>query len=245
MRGVLLACLIGGSLGAAACLLELDNEIACGDGYADPNSGEECDPGDLESFRLACGGRPGSCNPDSCTLECCGDGMVNGSEECDGPDLGLASPGGEPTEENDCRALTVPGTDVVYASGNAGCTDECRFDRSQCSLCGNGQVDPAFVYPDTTVLPAEICDGGLVRLEELWSVCAPACNRPSNSAIVCNVICNGCRLLTMGDPIDCCLPKGSLVEDGIPCCCALDPRGCKFDITPVGAEPACTGTNSE
>ncbi|MCA9706884.1 MAG: hypothetical protein KDK70_13610 [Myxococcales bacterium] len=245
MRSIVPACLLGGSLGVAACLLELDHEVACGDGYVDVEAGEECDPGDAESHRSGCGGAPGVCNPTTCELECCGDRVVNGEEECDGPSLGLASPEDEPAGRDDCQQHTVPGTSVPYASGSVGCTSECRFDWSSCSLCGNGQVDPQFVYPDGTVLPAEICDGDLFRLEDLSSVCGPLCGQPSSEVVGCNVRCNGCRLLTVDEPIGCCTPKGAPDDGVLSCCCLLDPRGCEDPpLTSPGGTPVCPGVKS-
>lgn len=242
MRSILLACLFA-LFWTASCLLELDTEIACGDGYADSVSGEECDPGDPESFRFGCpGGGPGSCDPTTCQLQCCGDNQINGNEECDGPEFDLAAPDKTATNDDTCRGLTVPGTDVHYTTGDASCTAECRIDRSECSLCGNGQVDTQILYSDGSVLAAEVCDGSLFDLDELSRVCAPACDLPSSTQIACNVDCSGCRLLTVRDPTGCCFPKDApRVDDRYPCCCTLDPRGCAFEITPGDVTPTCAG----
>ena len=55
-----------------ACLLDLDHQIACGDKYVDEAAGEECDPGDPDSFKNACADvRPagsGACDPEDCTI---------------------------------------------------------------------------------------------------------------------------------------------------------------------------------
>lgn len=247
MRGVVAACLLGGSLGVAACLLELGHEIACGDGYTDTRAGEECDPADIDSYSLACGGRGGSCNHESCQLECCGDRVVNADEECDGPDLGLLGPGSGAGDDDTCRRLTVPGTTVPYARGHVRCTADCRFDRSDCSLCGNGQIDRQVVYPDGTVLGAEICDGELVRFEELWSQCASACGGSVDDRIECRVDCNGCRLLTLGEPLDCCHSQGTPLDQTVfDCCCSLHERGCELVVAPEpGAPELCPGVNPE
>lgn len=247
MRGVVLACVLGGSLGAAACLLTLDAEIACGDGFTDTRAGEECDPADRDSFgRSACGGQIGGCNPLTCELQCCGDGVVNNDEECDGNDLGLVIPGGDPTQSNNCRMLTVPGTSVPYASGSARCNDQCRFDRTDCSLCGNDLVDPQFVNPDGTVLPAEICDGERFDLQALSSACAPLCGQPSGANIGCNVTCNGCRLLTVEEPINCCTPTNMpLGPTSPPCCCHFHERGCELPFTETADGTGGSGSTGD
>ena len=57
----------------------------------------------------------------------CGDGRVEAGETCDGSNLDGAS----------CQLLG-------YTSGTLGCTDQCRFDVSDCEGlvdCGNGVVD--------------------------------------------------------------------------------------------------------
>jgi hypothetical protein len=115
-----------------SCLLELDHEIACGDGYVDSVAGEECDPAKPSSYVDRCAGtsRPdgeASCDPVSCTIvndkaQCaaCGDQAVDNEfgEECDGANLnGRRCPGGEEGLQ---------------------CGSECKFDYSECEPCGNG-----------------------------------------------------------------------------------------------------------
>lgn len=127
---VLAALLLGA---APACLLRLDNEISCGDGYVDRRAGEECDPAVPASFEDACPSPLGTaaCDPDTCTLindieQCsvCGDGIVDidRGEECDGDSLnGNACPGG---------------------NGALQCGQDCLLDFSECDACGNGVLDP-------------------------------------------------------------------------------------------------------
>ncbi|MCB9714514.1 MAG: hypothetical protein H6712_11680 [Myxococcales bacterium] len=129
--------LLGLGIGAAApvaCTLELDDERACGDGYVDRDSGEECDPGDPSSYANACVGtsRPdgfATCDPVSCEIhnefeDCarCGDGKVDGQvgERCDGDDL----------DGNTCPS-----------GGLLQCTADCQLDYSACKTCGNGVLD--------------------------------------------------------------------------------------------------------
>ena len=116
-----------------ACTLPLTVEIACGDGFVDERAGEECDPVVPESFVGACAltSRPDGearCDEELCVIiddreQCavCGDGMVDGDEECDGDNLaGRKCPLGD---------------DVVQ------CNADCTFDFSLCNKCGNGIVD--------------------------------------------------------------------------------------------------------
>lgn len=123
------ALLIGAS---PACLLQLDNEISCGDGVVDVRAGEECDPAVPSSFEDACSSplATAACDPDTCMIiddfgECsvCGDGIVDAlrGEECDGDELGgEVCPGG---------------------NGALRCGSECLLDYSECDACGNGVVD--------------------------------------------------------------------------------------------------------
>src|SRR5688572_22131081 len=134
--GIATACLFG-MLGAAAvnsaCTLQLDISIACGDGYVDLEAGEECDPDDPDrAFESACGdiGRPqgtAQCDAATCEIEnsfqiCafCGDGMIDGEEQCEGSNL---------------NGQVCPGD-----AGTLQCKD-CKYDYSACQTCGDGDDD--------------------------------------------------------------------------------------------------------
>ncbi len=125
--------------------------MVCGDGVADavtgatgqPDVREDCDG---ESFRaVACTNLPDPNNPRAdtyvgglleCSADCgirtffclsniCGNGTVEGSEECDGAE--------------------IPSSDVCRAGGSPKCGSDCRFDRLGCNsppTCGNGRLDP-------------------------------------------------------------------------------------------------------
>lgn len=135
--GAILGGMLGAATGTYACTLELDDAIACGDGFVDTQAGEECDPLDRDSFIFACAvtNRPngdGACDPTTCTIindrdQCaaCGDGFIDtgSGETCDGDNLGgQRCPGGE---------------DAVQ------CTPGCALDFSLCDLCGDGEIDVA------------------------------------------------------------------------------------------------------
>lgn len=122
---------VGFAVGSA-CLLDLDHEVACGDGYVDRAAGEECDPEDPPSFENACADvRPagtGDCDPIACTIintveQCayCGDGIIDAvaGEECEGDSIGASCP----------------------TAGSVECVG-CKFDFSKCDKCGNGVKDP-------------------------------------------------------------------------------------------------------
>lgn len=131
--GVLVGAAAGAISGLYACTLQPNLAIACGDGYTDVRAGEECDPEDEDSYIGACAGtsRPDGdarCDPTTCTIindseQCaaCGDGIVDGDEECDGDNLaGKRCPSGD---------------------GAVQCVD-CKHDFSLCDGCGDRIVDP-------------------------------------------------------------------------------------------------------
>ena len=69
------------------------------------------------------------------TMPGCGDGKKNGSESCDGTDLGGAT----------CQSHG-------YFAGSLKCKLDCSFDTSACTNCGNGVVDAG-----------ETCDGSELK----------------------------------------------------------------------------------
>jgi hypothetical protein len=81
----------------------------------------------------------------------CGDGVAEGSEECDGADL----------KGQTCDAVLGAG-----ATGSVGCSADCKLVRDQCQLCGNGiregteACDEPPVSPECLTVP-------------LCSVCGP------------------------------------------------------------------------
>lgn len=85
-----------------------------------------------------------------CQHAVCGDGIVNGDEECDGSDLGAYST---------CQEDT---TDGVFTGGQLQCAADCTYDTSSCvTLCGNGVLDPG-----------EDCDGTLRSAEYAGKTCS-------------------------------------------------------------------------
>jgi hypothetical protein len=220
MRSWWLAAL-GGVL--SACVLELDAEIACGDGYVDtrPEAGEQCDPGDERSYIGKCmNERQGRCDPVTCQIDysvcfpSCGNGMLDEGEECD-PDADLddlAAAGGKP-----CEDLDPPGPVEQYEGGiSLRCLADCRWDRTDCHFCGDDQRTQGGPFP-------EMCDGPDIVPEDREDFCYNQCVTldidPAPTSVSCQARCrddcSGLELLA--DP-RCCLPAGETVVDQIPCC---------------------------
>jgi hypothetical protein len=133
--------LASGAIVGSACLVGLEHRIACGDGYVDRAAGEECDPAVPDSFVNACKNTSrdkgtGACDPETCEIindriQCayCGDGILDDDFIDDAMTMQL----------EECDGTIIPAQ--CNTSGTLGCTKDCRFDVSKCSLCGNGVRD--------------------------------------------------------------------------------------------------------
>jgi hypothetical protein len=218
MRWSWLAALVGT---LCACVLELDAEIACGDGYVHAEAGEECDPGDEQSYIGACENeRQGRCDPVTCQIDysgCfspCGNGVIEPErgEECEADIDDFAASGhGKPCVEIDADGPTR------YAGGVVrGCTG-CKYDRSDCHWCGDGQRRVAEPF-------SEVCDGLDVVPEERADFCFTQCVTPdvdpAPTSVQCQARCqddcNGFEFPDDGK--HCCLPSGETKVPQIPCC---------------------------
>ena len=100
------------------------------------------------------------CNNNTCQLDTsgcyqCGDGIVNGPEECDGGNLNGQT----------CQSL-------CFVGGSLSCSS-CSFNTSQCTKCGNNQLDAG-----------ETCDGSNLNGQSCASqgfvtgtlLCVPSCD---------------------------------------------------------------------
>lgn len=159
-RSWAVASLVGLTAGiVAGCVLELERDVSCGDGWWDPQH-EECDPRDPNSPHLnACRDQnwkiDASCDPATCEIlateeDCtvCGDGVASGTEQCDGDDLrgtSCSAGVGEPTCNSNCtldHSLCPPvcGDDIV--SG----LEECE-PSSSCANDDNCPIDTVCYQP--------------------------------------------------------------------------------------------------
>lgn len=156
----------------------------CGNGKIE--SGEACDGDAVEATcnyalnvdnAIIFSGKV-TCNSD-CTLnakDCsyCGDGIVNGDEECDKND-GISPVFGE---KNSCKSLTG------FSMGKLGCTSDCRFDTRQCEAAcqyGTGKCANA-----TTMLT---CTQKGTYIESTCNDNTPYCYQASDKAMPVCVRC--------------------------------------------------------
>jgi len=127
-----LACTMG-------CTFDTDACYACGDGAIDP--GEECDMGQLGGAtctdlammgQTASGGTPacdGSCMLTEGTCTFCGDGTREGTELCDGAQLGGAT----------CQMFAMPGD--MASGGMPACNAMCMPTAGTCTFCGDNNQE--------------------------------------------------------------------------------------------------------
>lgn len=125
----------GGTLACTSnCLFDFrgcEGTPVCGNGTRDP--GEDCDGSDFGSATcLSVAGHSSgallctaTCTIDSTLCHTCGNGAVEGSEECD------QTVGGETC------------TSRGHTGGTLACGDDCRFDEEGCHTCGDGLCNVA------------------------------------------------------------------------------------------------------
>ena len=150
----------------------------CGDGIV--NNSELCDGKKFKDNKTSCVAWDNkyidgnvSCS-NSCEIDyskcvaapVCGDGIVNGSENCDGTKF--------IDNKKSCAAW-----DSKYGSGNVGCTSSCEIDYSKCTLapyCGDGIVNNS-----------ELCDG--TKFKGSKTSCAAWDNKYMDGKVSCTDTC--------------------------------------------------------
>lgn len=124
------------------------------DGTSNPTGALNCnafgaDPPWATGYDVGC---TADCKYDfsTCKRVACGDGNIDGNEQCDGQNLGSITT---------CQQYTDGG---VFTGGTLKCSPSCTFDTSGCtSLCGNGVLDAG-----------EDCDGTLYTSQYAGKTCA-------------------------------------------------------------------------
>lgn len=140
------------------CVLQLHHRIACGDGFADLQAGEECDPADRDSYESACVGVGfphgiAACDPIDCTIiadadqcERCGDGILQKGNlveaELDSSGSGSDSGGDSDGDTEGLREQCDRGDYGLATCPNGGtldCDSRCQLDYGEClPFCGDG-----------------------------------------------------------------------------------------------------------
>jgi hypothetical protein len=183
--------------------------------------GEECDPNRRcesdEDCEIGL-----SCDP--ATMRCVGQGGILPVTQC--PDL----------------PVTADFKKVSYATGvvtQEDCKADCSFDRSSCSYCGDGELDPGYNDAGSAQSP-EVCDGTAKDPDEFDDFCKLSCFENPDAvdfAVAClNASCkSNCSGFVFLDPppppdpdpvedLGCCLKAGESCAGNppFPCCWALE-----------------------
>lgn len=150
------ACDDGNRTPGDGCGATCGSDERCGNGVVDYDRGEICDCGDgTGALPPSCAQANGDAGGASCFTDCqphrCGDGLLEGFEECEGTDVG------------DATCL-----DVGFYGGDLGCSAACRFDTTACvGTCG-----------DDIINGPEACEGYVPTscVEYGFDYGRPACN---------------------------------------------------------------------
>jgi len=205
---------------------DLEQCAVCGDDRVDESIGEQCDGSNLNG--RTCLGGVGtlqcstSCRYDESECKNCGNGSVDPGEECDPNTDGIDLTMGKPP----CVELTSPFQ--PYTAGTPGpCRDDCLWERTGCSYCGNNNVEgPVPVdFEGATTIP-EWCDGSdfdpeILDQELGNSVCTQA-NSDTRPIVECADNC--LDLIPVDAEQPCCLKGGVACPtlSSVKCCFEID-----------------------
>ncbi|MDJ0765842.1 MAG: right-handed parallel beta-helix repeat-containing protein [Myxococcota bacterium] len=234
-----------GSLACTAGTCEYDTSgcsATCGNDVTEPT--EDCDGTDLGTSSCQdqgfTGGGELSCNQD-CTynLNNCNDGCGNNraeghlNEECDGTDMGWQS---------NCW-------DHGFSAGTVSCTDECRYDTSDCGYeCGNNQKEgdeqcDGWDMGGQNCQAAGYVSSGNLQCQEDCTFDTTGCTALCGNGIVEPT--ESCEPGNLGDAT--CADLGYVSPDGLDCTseCAFDTTGCSAACGNGVVEPTedCEGTD--
>jgi hypothetical protein len=205
----------------------------CGDGYVDESLGEQCDGDELNG--ASCPGGVGtlqcstSCRFDTSACRSCGNQRIDPGEECD-PNVGLD----ELVIKPECKDLVSPYGDALpYSAGTPGlCREDCRWERTTCSYCGNDKIetDGYLIDFDGTKAIPEWCDGadfdrGTLEAELANSACTSA-NADLRPIIECAANCLDFIPIQQAQP--CCYKSGAACPDDdsqVRCCYEVENPG--------------------
>jgi hypothetical protein len=260
------------------CQILADADICavCNDGIA--AGGEACDQDDFNGAK--CPGNSGeilcseTCTLDYSNCEACGNGLSDPSEECEykvfcEEDADCAGVGGIcdlmtgrclPSEDTlvtpiPCTSLKPPPGLGAYGGGTVNfsdCSQSCTYGRTDCSGCGNGELDASYQdldrFGNLFAIPSEICDGDLAKTQDVVEHCRSTCTGGDGSTLDldCEFTCEGdCRGFEEPNPEDfvepdpsCCVLQNSPCDlsGEFPCCWAIN--------NPGGNDNGCDQTNN-
>ena len=174
--------------GTAACVIDLDHKLNCGDGFTDEDAGEDCDPLDPQSVESACEDKGfasglARCDPMACKIEVsaelcavCGDGVLSPGEQCDGASLGSRRcPSGE---------------DLVACD-----PDTCLLNYDACPTCGNGQLEVELGEEcDWNYDPGDAVEGEKIDCTDLEPIGSIQYKGYSQGAVSVNACTKSCQL---------------------------------------------------
>jgi hypothetical protein len=215
-----------------------DQCASCGDLEIDPGAGEVCD-GTVPTGVLCVNGADKVTCTDDCQLDydscpTCGNGKVDPPlEECDPFEAA-----GDITQTIYCSEVPSPYPKPFSYGVIVSCLGECRYDRTNCSFCGDGEIDGPTTprsaprkEGDPRML-AEKCDGDAAEAGALTAYCRKRCTGTEVGSLVldCNFECaENCLAFedVPDEELDCCVPPAETCPpDGsdYKCCWELVPE---------------------